>query len=762
MDPQGSKDQHSTTGQFPAANLDQTLKQRKAPSACAPSLLESSLAEQQYVATVRAALASFGTEYVQRCDENKRPPLEVLARVRDDGVYVAGVPLPPLASISLAHPLLAYADAAQLERLRALAEPNATRELQREQLASLDQIGRARAMTLASLEMAKCSGIGVGTFLGVSSGLSAFTIAKVGTPEQQALWLNALHHGVFTYAFALTEPGAGSDPRSMRTTFTREVAADGQVSYRLNGSKKFIGNAARVQDHNGETVHPGADFILVFAVDDPAKAPADRSFRAFMVPRSAIGEEHITASGGAHNKMGLREVNNGDFVLQDVIVPESALLGRAGEDMYGKLLGTLDITRLFVGAMGLGTAEAALEAAKGYGAVRVQNGRTIEDFQLVGFPLRLLETQALGGKLLLHHAAQLVDQAGRQTDDLRECLAAAGRKIAAARSAVPPYPQLAERLSAMEQALEEMAKGPSLRHGREAFLKAAEASFAITNALRKGAAAPEDARPIKDAYKLIKGAADELRAARDPVRFGLETAMAKLYNSELAEAATKQAINTLGGNGFLESPAEGLGLPKRYRDSKVLTIYEGTSNIQRNIIAQGEILRQLKEIKDSVREGLKMWLLGNESTNHLRYAIMNSRSHTPLERVESGFKYAMAKVLVSYKEALAEVVADWKRDGVPAEFSGWDARSLERQQNLLASFKVQARMGILADMAVQQKICQLAEKELKLISARPHPADGDAELAARLKLLQAMTLEDSRTLGRKLGSITLRQLEKDA
>ena len=164
--------------------------------------------------------------------------------------------------------------------------------------------------------------------MGVSTGLSAQTIYRVGTLPQQAFWLNCLNRGIFTYAFALTEKNAGSDPRSMSTTFGRKPVPRGQTLYRLNGDKKFIGNAARVLDAAGNVVHRGADFLLVFAVDDPAKPPKDRVFHCFLVPRASIGEENIRHTGGEWNKTGLREVNNGNFDLRMSSFPSAACWAR--------------------------------------------------------------------------------------------------------------------------------------------------------------------------------------------------------------------------------------------------------------------------------------------------------------------------------------------------------------------------------------------------------------------------------------------------
>ena len=110
-------------------------------------------------------------------------------------------------------------------------------------------------------------------------------------------------------------------------------------------------------------------------------------------------------------------------------------------------------------------------------------------------------------------------------------------------------------------------------------------------------APPEAGALAKTIYRSSQKLVEMLENAERAVRFGTETAMAKLYGSELAQQTIYQARQTLGGNGYMENPEEGLGLGKRSRDAEVLTIYEGQSNIQRGIIAQGILMQHLKKVQ---------------------------------------------------------------------------------------------------------------------------------------------------------------------
>jgi alkylation response protein AidB-like acyl-CoA dehydrogenase/muconolactone delta-isomerase len=669
-----------------------------------------------------------------------------------------------------------------VQKLQTLKQPDPKREAAAMMLEGLGREGFAKSMCLASVALPKATSAGISTFLGVNTGLAAQTISKIGTPAQQALWLNALNQGIFTYAFGLTEERIGSDPRSIETTFKKEIdPATGQTVYRLNGNKKWIGNAARVLDKDGKVVHRGADFIAVYAVDDASKPPADRTYRVFMVPRTAIGEENIRHSGRDHNKMGLREVNNGDFDLKDVIVPEALMLGQPDEDIYKKLLGLLDITRLFVGAMSLGTAEAALEAAKAYAAKRHQNGGPIEQFQAVTFPLQVLEAKAAAAKLMLMEGVRLVDLAAEQKATLeREMqlpLAAMRNALKSVQAAVEPFSQqpklaqaklqLQDTVDTLTDAITALEKDQKLV---DAKAKLAQAIAELKNEAyygTKGTRNLADDHPARQAAKALTAhvatleeAAKQVAKLKEPTRFGQETAMAKLFASELAEDSIKQAINTLGGNGFSENPAQGLGLPKRFRDAKVLTIYEGTSNIQRNIISQGAFITELKRFNRNIVLGIRYYLLKNNITKRLRYRLLKDYAKTPMDRVNAAYQFAMVDAMSKYNASLQQLKNQWKAKGVPAQYQTWDAKSVDRQQNLLASLPVQARMHLVADMALYKKLMELSLDHLAVLDAKVQLTPEEAARKKQLELFIPVAEELVIQKGRELGGPTLRALEQ--
>jgi alkylation response protein AidB-like acyl-CoA dehydrogenase len=716
-------------------NLDYGLSDARA-SLATGSLLDLSPAHAEYARRLEAiVLREAPLEKVLEWDRTKMPPLPVLRAMVEDGIFVSGVPVPDASLASeFAADLIRSGVITPETKERLARRPTSQEQSQQEFLKRLGREGHARAMAIAAQATARLGGVGVGTFMGVSTGLSAQTIYRVGTLAQQAFWLNALNRGIFTYAFALTEKNAGSDPRSMTTTFVKETAQGGQTVYRLNGDKKFIGNAARVVDTAGNVVHRGADFLLVFAVDDPAKSPKDRVFHCFLVPRGRIGEENIRHTGGDWNKLGLREVNNGNFDLKDVIVPECCVLGTPGENMYSKLLGTLDVTRFLVGAMGVGTAEAALEIAARYAEQRSQNGIPISRYPMISYPLRELEARILVGRLLIQEAATLVDQADRDREELSGTLAA-GRavvaemktlleRIFAIHSAKDIQRASGEAVAACEQALPEGAHRLKLREQIKMLREAVSLLQAQTQKLRD--AAPAEAVALaKTVYRSSQKLLEMLSSAAEPTRFGTETAMAKLYGSELAQQTIYQARQTLGGNSYLENPEQGLGLSKRARDAEVLTIYEGQSNIQRGIIAQGLLLQHIKKVQmplsapGSIWQKLNFLLLNTSLTKEAHYKMLLSTSRTPVERTNAAFKYAVVDVMGRYDESLQAIKADWKRSGVPAEYRNWDEGSLERQQNLLAANPLQARLALLADLAVYRKLIHLASRELERCQSAP-------------------------------------------
>jgi alkylation response protein AidB-like acyl-CoA dehydrogenase len=180
-------------------------------------------------------------------------------------------------------------------------------------------------------------------------GLADRVVRLVGTPEQVQRWSLPLERGEYNaMAFAMTEPGGGSDPARMRTTARKTGAG-----WALNGHKHFCSNGAL------------SDLLLVFATVDQSLG-AD-GIRAFVVPRTAPGVSTIKAN---ESKLGMRAMMTTEFALEDVEIPGDAMIGQ-GEDLAKGLrsgLRGLNTTRGLMGSVTVGIAQAALD--EGYRLLR--------------------------------------------------------------------------------------------------------------------------------------------------------------------------------------------------------------------------------------------------------------------------------------------------------------------------------------------------------------------------------------------------------
>ena len=227
--------------------------------------------------------------------------------------------------------------------------------------------------------------------LSVNCSLVGTSIVKYGTEEQKHEWLPKLAAGDAIGCFALTEPGAGSDPGSLRMTAVR----DGD-DFVLNGSKMFITNG---------TV---AGLALTFANADPSKGA--KGVTAFLVPCDTQGFSATEIKG----KLGLRAASTAELSYSDVRVPASAVLGEIGGGMK-IALSSLDDGRVSLGAGCVGIAQACLDASVEYAKQREQFGRPIAGFQLIQEMLAemLIETEA--ARLLVWRAAALKEKGVRNT-----------------------------------------------------------------------------------------------------------------------------------------------------------------------------------------------------------------------------------------------------------------------------------------------------------------------------------------------------------
>src|SRR6266852_475914 len=215
--------------------------------------------------------------------------------------------------------------------------------------------------------------------------LGGLPILLAGTEEQKKKYLPRLATGEMLAAYSLSEPGAGSDAAGLRTTAVRKGDR-----YVLNGSKQWCTNG----DH--------ADVITVFATVDPAKRA--RGVTAFLVEKGTPGFE----VGKKEKKMGIRASPTVALHFTDCAVPVANRLGAEGEG-FKLAMRTLDITRPATGALGLGIAQAALDAAVAYSRERQQFGQPIGAFQGIQFMLADMAMAVHASRLMIHHCARQVD-----------------------------------------------------------------------------------------------------------------------------------------------------------------------------------------------------------------------------------------------------------------------------------------------------------------------------------------------------------------
>ncbi len=294
---------------------------------------------------------------------------------------------------------------------------------------------------------------GFGLSVAAHNSLCTGHIYLGGNEEQKKRWLPRLTSGEWIGAWGLTEPGSGSDASGMRT-----VAVKDGNEWVLNGTKNFITNATY------------ADISVVLAVTD--RNDQKRGITAFAIEMDRKG----IRPGKKENKLGMRVSDTAELVLEDCRVPDSAVVGNIGEGFIDAMR-VLDGGRISIGALSVGIARGAYEAARDYSKQRQAFGKPIADFQAIQFMLADMATEIDAARLLCYRAAAIKD---------------AGEKV---------------------------------------------------------------------------------------TQF---SAMAKLYASEVAVRATEKGVQIFGGYGYVkEFPAE-----KYYRDVKLCTIGEGTSEIQRMVIAR--------------------------------------------------------------------------------------------------------------------------------------------------------------------------------
>ena len=216
--------------------------------------------------------------------------------------------------------------------------------------------------------------------------LGTTTIYRFGNEEQKKRLVPSLASGKGIAAWALTEPGGGSDAAALQTTATER---DGM--YFLNGSKMFITNASV------------AESIVVFATHD--RSLGYKGISAFVVHRDSPG---LTVNP-LHGKMGMRSSTTDEVVFQDTPVPMENRLGEEGRG-FNYAMDILDSSRIIIAAQCVGIGQSALEAAVRYAQQRETFGKPIAQHQAIQFMLAEMATAVHGARIATMNAATLKDE----------------------------------------------------------------------------------------------------------------------------------------------------------------------------------------------------------------------------------------------------------------------------------------------------------------------------------------------------------------
>src|SRR5579863_8409099 len=230
----------------------------------------------------------------------------------------------------------------------------------------------------------------LGLTVAAHNSLGTNHIFLAGTEEQKRKYVPRLATGEWLAAWALTEPGSGSDAGGARTTAVRKGDR-----YILNGNKTFITNGRY------------ADVAIVIAVTDKSKGTHGLS--AFLVEKGSKGFR----PGKKENKLGLRASDTSELIFEDCEIPAENLLGTEGEGFIDAMR-VLDGGRISIAALSLGIGRGALDAALKYVKERRQFGKAIAEFQGIQWKLADMATELDAARLLTQRAAVLKD-AGRRT-----------------------------------------------------------------------------------------------------------------------------------------------------------------------------------------------------------------------------------------------------------------------------------------------------------------------------------------------------------
>ena len=252
--------------------------------------------------------------------------------------------------------------------------------------AGLDNVCYALAMEEISRGCAS-----TGVIMSVNNSLYCDPVMKFGTEEQKAEFLTPFARGEKLGCFGLTEPEAGSDAASQKTTAVRKGD-----EYIINGSKNWITNG------------PKADAIVLFTMTN--KEAGNKGITAFLVPTNTPG--FIRAE--PDKKMGISAAHSCSMFFEDMRVPAKNILGKEG-DGFKVAMSTLDGGRIGIASQALGIARAAFEEAVRYSGERKTFGKAIREHQAIQFMIADMATEIDAARLLVMRAALLKDKGVRHS-----------------------------------------------------------------------------------------------------------------------------------------------------------------------------------------------------------------------------------------------------------------------------------------------------------------------------------------------------------
>jgi alkylation response protein AidB-like acyl-CoA dehydrogenase len=241
------------------------------------------------------------------------------------------------------------------------------------------------AYSLIVEEISRADG-SLGLTVASHNGLGSSHIARFASEAMKARYLPKLASGEWLGAWALTEPGSGSDSAALRTRAVREGS-----QWVLNGSKMFITQGS-----------VGGVCVVLASSDLHAR---HRGITAFAIERGTPGFEARKMRG----KFGCRSSDTAELVLRDVTLDDAQRVGEVGSG-FTNAMGILDKGRISIASMALGLGEAALEAALTYVKERRQFGKPLAEFQAIQWMLADARTELDAARLLTWRAAALADR----------------------------------------------------------------------------------------------------------------------------------------------------------------------------------------------------------------------------------------------------------------------------------------------------------------------------------------------------------------